>query len=104
MQVLVPENNSQDLFTRWRNETDADYVECGKDRCTINTSNAYIVRKNFLSKKKYIIPLCDECYNQEANSGNHLSEDIIDTGSIIIVDENLVRKYYEPLANSQESS
>ncbi len=93
VQVEKNQDNSKELFNQWNKENKLN-VMCGKYKCNNNANNsAYIVKKLSSANKKFILPLCKECYEIENNSKQNSSSDIQDIGSALAVEENLLIEY-----------
>jgi len=90
VQVVKNQNNSNELFKKWNTEKQTN-AKCSKYDCdNDNDGNAYIVTKISITDKEFIIPLCQECYELENNTKNQSTTDLIDYGSIISVNKNLL--------------
>ncbi len=93
VQVEKNQNNSKELFNQWNKENKFN-VRCGKYECNNDANNsAYIVKKMSSVNKKFILPLCKECYGIENNSKQNSSSDIQNFGSGLAVEENLLIEY-----------
>ena len=90
VQVVKNQNNSSYLFDKW-NEKNLKNIKCSNVDCTNDVkNNAYLVTPISDLNEKFILPLCQECYEKENNS--RINTDLIDMGSVISVEESLLIK------------
>jgi hypothetical protein len=90
VQVVKNQNNSNELFEKW-NTGNQTNIKCSKHHCDNDVNeNAYIVIKNSNMNQEFIVPLCQECYNQENNTKNQSTSEFTDFGTIISVYKNLL--------------
>ena len=90
--ILRTEENPQVLFERWNQSNQSD-VRCSKEGCDNHTNNAYIVKKNIMNEKKYIVPLCTQCYDEVLSYSPTKEDNFIDLGQVTIIDDNLLMEY-----------
>ena len=91
--VIKNQTNPNELFNEW-NIDNRTNVKCAKDYCSNDVNNnAYIVYKIAKIERKYIVPLCRECYSQENNTRNSIVGNSINLGGLITVDEDLLLEY-----------
>jgi len=92
LQVIKNQNNSNELFIQW-NEQNINDIQCSSFDCSNKTEDAYIVQELasiFPNPKKFITPLCKECYQREISSKNQSSSDFTDIGCFITIEESLL--------------
>jgi len=93
VQVVKNQNNSDELFKIWNIENQTN-VKCAKYDCDNKVNeNAYIVTKISDINKKYLIPLCKECYDLENNTKNQSIPNFTNLGSSISVKNSLLFEY-----------
>ena len=93
VQVIKNQTNSSALFKEWNKKGKAN-IKCSKIECSNDAKNsAYIVIKPGNENKKFILPLCEECYETEDNSIDNSTQDFTDLGSIITIEQELLVEY-----------
>ena len=92
VQVVKNQNNSNALFQKWNTKNQTN-IKCSKHDCYNDVNeNAYIVTKTSSINQEYIVPLCQECYEQENNTRNQSTSEFTSYGTIISVNKNLLVK------------
>jgi len=92
VQVLKNQNNVNELFLEW-NKKETKNVKCSSSYCTNDVEdNAYLVTK-IANDTKFILPLCEDCYEMSTNYKNRSPGDFIDHGSVISVEKDLLLEY-----------
>lgn len=90
VQVAKNQNNSNELFKKWNTENQTN-IKCSKHDCdNYVNENAYIVTKTSNINQEFIVPLCQECYEQENNTRNQSTSEFTNYGTIISVNQNLL--------------
>ena len=93
VKAVKNQNNSNELFKQW-NKKNQTNIKCSNVDCFNNAgNNAYIVVPTSNFNKKYIIPLCKECYEEEDNYNINTEAGFIDYGIVISVEQDLLLEY-----------
>ena len=88
VQVLKNENNSNELFKIWniKNRTN---IECSVDNCKNDVNDNAYITTIVNANKKFIIPLCQECYELYHNKTPSFNN----FGAILGINKNLLIEY-----------
>ena len=92
LQLIKNQNNSSELFIQW-NKQNMEEIQCSSFDCSNKTEDAYILQESasvLPNPRKFITPLCKECYQRETSSKNQSSSDFTDIGGFITIKESLL--------------